>query len=153
MKIKVVRLDGSEATLGGYILRWLFRIIDVQMMSGAVAIITIAAGGRGQRLGDLVAGTAVIKLAPLTRVAGADVIQVMNDDTHQVTYPGVTRLTDKDIALIKEVLRVNREDGNSKPVEMVTKKLGELLEVPLSEPPLKFLHTLVKDYHFLTSRN
>jgi uncharacterized RDD family membrane protein YckC len=152
MKIKVVKMDGSEPTLGSYILRWILRIIDIHMMSGGIAIIAIAAGGKGQRVGDLAAGTTVIKLSPLTQVAGTDVIKVMKDDTYQVTYPGVTLLSDRDIDLVREALRVNREDGNVRPVLMVFGKIKDILQVNPSETPLKFLYTIISDYKHLTSR-
>ena len=51
--LKVIRLDGTPPRLGDYLLRWLLRIIDVGIFSGAVAIITMLINGRGQRLGDL----------------------------------------------------------------------------------------------------
>src|SRR5690606_21050190 len=64
MKIKVVSLDGSSPTIGGYLMRWLFRLVEVFMLRGAVAMVTIAANGKGQRLGDIAAGTTVVKLVP-----------------------------------------------------------------------------------------
>ena len=40
MNIKVVKLDGSTPTISSYLLRWLFRLIDIYFY-GAVAVISI----------------------------------------------------------------------------------------------------------------
>ncbi|HLC82856.1 MAG TPA: RDD family protein, partial [Bacteroidia bacterium] len=57
MKIKVVKLDGTQAGFGAYLLRWLLRIIDTRIFSGGIALIAILANGKGQRIGDMAAGT------------------------------------------------------------------------------------------------
>ena len=60
MHIKVVKIDGSTPTIGDYFMRWLLQIIDIDMMGvGALAILLTK---NSQRLGDLAAGTMVIKL-------------------------------------------------------------------------------------------
>src|SRR5574341_1922061 len=64
LKIKVIKLDGSPPDFGSYLLRWLLRWLDVTICWGGIAILTILINGRGQRLGDLAAGTTVIKLKP-----------------------------------------------------------------------------------------
>ena len=56
-----VLLDGSPPTLGAYLLRWLLILVDTEILTPLVAIITIAANGKGQRIGDIAAGTTVVK--------------------------------------------------------------------------------------------
>ena len=67
--LRVVRLDGTRAGLGDYLLRWLLRPVEIVMTLGVVALITILLNGRGQRLGDLAAGTTVISLQKRRRYA------------------------------------------------------------------------------------
>ena len=62
LKIKVVKIDGYQASLSDFIVRWIFRIVDLNMMSGVVALISIITRSKNQRLGDITAGTAVISL-------------------------------------------------------------------------------------------
>ena len=50
MKIKVVRLNGTPATVGDYLLRWVFSLVDFYVLSGAIALVAVAMGGKGQRL-------------------------------------------------------------------------------------------------------
>src|SRR5690606_36177431 len=62
MKIKVVKIDGYQASLADFVIRWIFRIVDLNMMSGVVALVAIITSPKNQRLGDMTAGTAVINL-------------------------------------------------------------------------------------------
>ena len=59
-KIRVVKIDGSKPTFSSYLLRWMLRLIDISLASGSVALLTILLNGKGQRLGDMAAGTTVI---------------------------------------------------------------------------------------------
>ena len=49
LEIQVIRLNGTPASIGDYILRFIFSLIDFGIFSGAIAVIIIIAGGRGQR--------------------------------------------------------------------------------------------------------
>jgi uncharacterized RDD family membrane protein YckC len=150
MKSKVVRLDGTPPTLGNYLLRWLFRFVDFYMISGAVAVVFISSGRKGQRLGDKVAGTSVIKLIEQKEITAQDVF-VVSDDTYSPTFSQVMNLTSKDIELIQQALEVNRDHGNTRPVEMISTKIKTLLGIETDLPPVKFLYTIVKDYNHLSS--
>ena len=59
-----MRLDGTRPGLGDYVLRWLLRPIEVIAFTSGVRqpCITILLNGKGQRLGDLAAGTTVVSL-------------------------------------------------------------------------------------------
>jgi uncharacterized RDD family membrane protein YckC len=148
--IKVVRLDGTPPTIGNYIIRWLFRIIEIDLLSGAIAMLTIAVSGKGQRLGDLAAGTTVIKLARQREVTAREVF-TLADENYVPVFQQVTQLKDHDIELIQQALEVNRATGNSQPVMAVTERVKTLLGIQTDMPPVKFLYTVVKDYGHLTS--
>ena len=64
LNIKVVKLDGSRPSLGAYVIRWLFRILEITTFTGVLALIVILVNGKGQRLGDIAAGTTVVKIRP-----------------------------------------------------------------------------------------
>ncbi|MEM1269978.1 MAG: RDD family protein, partial [Bacteroidota bacterium] len=61
-KTRVVSMDGGQATVGQYAIRWLLRLVEVTLTSGSLALWTIVLNGRGQRLGDIAAGTAVVRV-------------------------------------------------------------------------------------------
>ncbi len=151
MHIQVIRLNGTPATIGDFIIRWLFAFVDIQIMSGLVAVILISVGGKGQRLGDMVAGTTVIKQVEEAEVAASELF-VTTDDSYTVTYPQASLLNERDVELIQQALAVNRETGNMQPVMMVVEKVKSLLGVQTDLPPLKFLYTVLKDFHHLTAQ-
>jgi len=150
MKIKVVRLDGSSPTIGNYLLRWLFRILEVMAMQGTIALVTIASSTKGQRLGDVVAGTSVVKLVKPEDTT-ADSVFTLVEDGYEPVFSQAIHLNDRDIEIIQQALIVNRQSGNVKPVMAVVEKLKALLNIETDLPPVKLLYTLIKDYSALTA--
>ncbi|MBS1977360.1 MAG: RDD family protein [Bacteroidetes bacterium] len=151
MNIKVIRMDGTPATIGDYLIRWMFGLVDIHIFSGLIAVLVISVGGKGQRLGDLVAGTTVVKLVEERQASAAEVF--VNPETqHVVTFPQVHQLTERDIELIQQALEVNRDTGNNQPVMMVTEKVKSLLGIQTDLPPVKFLYTIIKDFQHLTAQ-
>jgi uncharacterized RDD family membrane protein YckC len=150
IKIKVVRLDGTPPTIGDYLLRWIFSFLDYYVLSGAIAVVIIAMGGKGQRLGDIVAGTAVVKLAEQQEISAKEIF-VTTDEEHIPTFTQVSQLTSNDIELIQRALEVNREHGNIQPVMILTEKIKSMLAIQSDMPPVKFLYTVIKDYNRLTA--
>jgi uncharacterized RDD family membrane protein YckC len=55
--IKVMNMNGLEPSLNSYLLRWAFRLVDIWLTLGALAVLIISAGNKGQRVGDIVANT------------------------------------------------------------------------------------------------
>ncbi len=150
LKIKVVRLDGTPATIGDYILRWIFAFVDIFILSGAVAVVMVAMGGKGQRLGDVVAGTAVVKLSEHEHVSSQKVF-VEAEENYTPVFSQVVNLSDHDIALIQRALEANRDQGNIQPVMVITDKIKSLLKIESDMPPVKFLYTIIKDYQTITA--
>jgi uncharacterized RDD family membrane protein YckC len=150
MKTKVVRLNGTPPTIGDYILRWVFSFVDYYFLSGAIAVVIIAMGGKGQRLGDIVAGTSVIKLIEQHEITGKEVF-VTPEEMHVATFTQVAQLSETDIELIQRALEVNRDQGNIQPVMMISEKIKTLLGIQTDLPPVKFLYTVIKDYNSLTT--
>ena len=150
MNLRVVRLDGSSPTIGGYILRWILRPIDV-MLSGSIAIICIALTENGQRLGDLAAGTTVVKLRPTEKVSRLQLVEKM-EENYEPQFPEVKALTDKEVNLIKDCLRIQADHSNPKPVLLMTEKVKEKLKIESEMRPTQFLYTILRDHTFYTTR-
>jgi uncharacterized RDD family membrane protein YckC len=151
LNIKVVRLNGAPPAVGDYILRWIFGFVDFYVLGGAIAVILVAAGGKGQRLGDIVAGTSVIKQVEQKEITAQEVF-VVADTSYQPVFAQAIQLNEGDIDLIQRALEVNRDLGNSKPMLAVTEKIKTQLGIQTDLPPVKFLYTLIKDFNHLTSR-
>jgi uncharacterized RDD family membrane protein YckC len=151
MNIQVVRLDGTQPSIGDYVLRWVFSLIDFYFMSGALAIIIIAAGGKGQRLGDVVAGTSVVKLIGQSEITANEVF-ISPEEEYTPVFPQVTQLESRDIELIQRALDASQNFGNTQPVLIVTEKIKSLLGIRSDLPPVQFLYTIVKDFNHLNAQ-
>jgi uncharacterized RDD family membrane protein YckC len=151
MKIRVISLEGSRPKFSQYLLRWLFRIIDFTFTGGLCALITAAVTKDGQRVGDLVAGTALIRTVPRTKINSLVFASV--EDTYQPVFTEVSQLTDKDIALIHEVIENYLKTGNNRMVYNMADRIRQHLSIAL--PPnmnsLQFLQIVIKDYSHITS--
>ncbi|MFC6997044.1 RDD family protein [Rufibacter roseus] len=139
LDIKVVKMSGHSPSVGDYLLRWILRIID----SGIVAVITIAINGKGQRLGDLAAGTTVIKTHMVRRRRP---FQVKIEDDYQIQFPEVTQLTDKDMALMRQLLYKAIEHRNEVLLERIAQRAKEVMGVETNLTDREFLKTVIKDY-------
>jgi uncharacterized RDD family membrane protein YckC len=151
LNIKVVLMDGTSPALGHYLLRWVLRPVDI-LLYGSVAILCILIGGKGQRLGDIAAGTTVVKYREKVFANRQPVYANELPEDYVVSFPQVIRLTDEDIALIRETLSRYRRTANPQPVQAMTDKAKEILEVETDMPPVKFLNVLMKDYQHLSGQ-
>jgi uncharacterized RDD family membrane protein YckC len=151
LNIKVVRLDGTPPTIGNYVIRWLFGIVEYNVFNGLIALLCVAAGGRGQRLGDMVGGTTVIKLVEQGQVT-ANQVFITPEESYQPTFSQVIQLTQNDIDLIQRALEVNRDQGNQVPLMTVAEKIKIQLGIQTDMPPIKMLYVLIKDYNYLNSQ-
>jgi hypothetical protein len=150
MNIKVVRLDGTPASIGNFLMRWLLRIVEIQLAQGMVAIIAIAMNGKGQRLGDMAAGTTVVKVVKQQEVTAAEIFTLAGDG-YVPQFPAVVMLSDRDAELIQQTLEVYRRHNNPEPARIVTEKVKARLGVQTDMTFEAFLTTILKDYSQLTA--
>ena len=144
MKIRVVKVDGSQAGLGAYITRWLMRLVDTYLFTGVVALVTILINGKGQRLGDMAAGTTVIKTTQRVYLNNT-ILNKLNPD-YKLVFPQVMNLSDNDVAIIKEVMSLCLRTGNFPAIERVAQKTKEVMGISSNLPHTQFLSIVVQDY-------
>lgn len=147
--IRVVSLDGNNATFGQFLIRWLFRLIDITLTEGLCGLLCVALNPNHQRLGDMVAGTAVIKT--IVPVSLEDTIYTPVENNYEVHFPEVVNLKAKDIQLIKEVLQHDAHSGNLLLVHNTAEKIRDVLQIHSEMEPYLFLHTVIADYNYLES--
>jgi uncharacterized RDD family membrane protein YckC len=154
MNTRVMKSDGTEAGISGYLLRWLIGIFEIQIFSGSVALIAIIINGKGQRLGDMAGGTTVIKLSRDLTIS--DTIFTTVDENYQPVYHQVERLSDKDINMIRDILDRSGRHYDWETYEKLATDLKTVLEskmdVRADQLPLAFLNTILKDYNHLAGR-
>ncbi len=147
MKIKVIKLDGAQPSLGDYILRWVFRIIDWLPFLFITAIISIVVSKKEQCIGDVVANTTVIKLKK--RASLEDTILKVIEHNYKPTFKDVLLFSDKDINTIKEALEIYKKNKNSKHIDKLALKAKQLLkEEANTMSSYRTLDTILKDYNF-----
>lgn len=150
LSVKIIRLDGNVPGVGDYLMRWCFRTIDSQLLfTYLVAIITIGMNKKGQRLGDIVAGTTAIKLGKQAHLKDTLLFKVQ-DQQYVPTFVNVMKLSDKDLNIIKEALRIYETTGDKKYAEKLSVKIIEILGFGAGMPPIKLLVTVLKDYNHLS---
>ncbi len=152
LKLRTICLDGAAPSFSDYAIRWLLRIVDIWataaiLLPGLVGMITMVAGKKGQRLGDIAAGTSVVKLRLVTTFA--DTIFVDTQADHQVTFPEVSRLSDRDISILKEVMDAGHKNENQELIRKLADRVKTVMKVQTELSPGSFLRTVLKDYNFL----
>jgi uncharacterized RDD family membrane protein YckC len=153
LKIKVISLDGSQPTIGQYFIRWLFRLVDFVITLQTGGLISIAVTENKQRIGDVVAGTTVIKMVPRTSMAHIAFNPEELSEDYSPVFAMVQQLNDRDVELIHEVISTFHETGNREIVLVTAAKTSTLLGItrPQTMNELDFLNAIIKDYTYLTS--
>lgn len=150
MKIQVVRLDGSRASVGDYLLRWVFSLVDFGVFGGVIAVIVVTAGGKGQRLGDLVAGTTVVKLVEQQEISSSEIF-ITAEANYVPIFAQAIQLSSRDIELMQRALEAEEKLGNSEPLERLTEKAKSQLGIQSDLAPDELVRTLIKDHSHLTA--
>lgn len=146
-KIKVARIDGGQPTLGQYLLRWVLRPIDSFYGIGLVVLLI---NGKGQRIGDLAAGTNVITLKRRLRLQDTLLAEVPAD--HVVRFPEAIRLTDGQAAMIKEVLNEVAKNGHWTLVSDLAERVRGILGIRGEGlRDMEFLQAVLRDHVHLTT--
>jgi uncharacterized RDD family membrane protein YckC len=149
LQMKVVKIDGYQASFGDYLMRWLFRIIDVNLSSGVIGLIAMITSSKTQRLGDMTAGTAVISLKNDININHTILEEV--DTAYVPTYPLVIKLSDNDARIIKETFNVAVAKRDYATLIKLRNKIEEVTGVKnISGNDTDFIRTILKDYSFYT---
>ena len=86
INIRVVKVDGSTPSIGSYLLRWLLFPIDGPITS-SLGLLVVLLNKNNQRLGDLAAGTMVIKEKNYRKIhVSLDEFDYLTQNYHPV-YP------------------------------------------------------------------
>lgn len=174
-KIQVVRADGKQANVGNYLLRWIVRFpfliglgvlipssfslvlfvfsaLFVGTFAGGIAILVSMLTRNNQRIGDLLAGTVVVRVNPWISL-DETILSAVHSDYIPV-YPQIEDLTEEDATLINDTLtayKIALKKGSSfSPVARLREVL--IRKYNLSRPQqsdLEFLQTILKDYNQL----
>ena len=156
LKILVVKLNGEEAKPSDFFLRWIFRLIDIYLSLGIIATVFVSASKKGQRVGDLVSETTLIRIKPASQMSLSEIEERNDASNYEVTYPQVTKLKEADMLIIQNVLKRYEKYNNTAHREVLfelvnnVKKKLDINDQEINEESIKFLTRLIKDYIVLT---
>ena len=153
--IRVVRLDGEIPTVNDYLLRAVFQYVDTILSGGILAAMLISSTTRQQRLGDMTAGSTVIRKRNNIRMHLRNILNIDTLESYEPVYYQVKALNEQDMLSIKQVIsRVRKypNDAHWEVVESLAAQLKELLDIheTRKSDDLEFLRTLLRDYIVLT---
>lgn len=148
LKIRVVKIDGYQASLSDYVVRWFFRVVDIYIFG--LGFFFIAFSKKSQRLGDIAAGTSVISLRDTVNMSHTILMHLK--EGYVPTYPSVIKLSDNDARIIKETFAVAKRSMDYPTLIKLRNKVMEVAQIKekKQQSDLDFLDTILKDYNFYT---
>lgn len=148
MKIRVVKIDGYQASLSDYVVRWFFRIVDVYIFG--LGFFVMLFSKKSQRLGDMAAGTAVIGLKDSVTIKHT-ILENLKDN-YKPTYPSVIKLSDNDARIIKETFTVAKASRDYQTLIKLRSKIMEVAGIKsmTQKTDMEFIDVILKDYNFYT---
>jgi uncharacterized RDD family membrane protein YckC len=147
--IKVIGENGGRPALHQYLIRWLTRPFDFFFL-GLVGLLTVVLSRKNQRLGDMAAGTLVIKTKIQTDID--DTVFFELEENYVPRFKEVMRLSDRDMNTIKGVLNNSRRYNNFDVAARLADKIRMVLNITEYVEPVEFLEILLKDYNYFSNR-
>ena len=152
MKMRVVSIDGKSPSVGSCFLRWILYLIDT-FFTGFLGIVFIVFGKYRQRLGDLAAGTIVIK----TTANQYDFFSLYDynyiQPGYEPTYPEAANLSTRQVDVISRALYNTDPNRRNDLTYRLAVKVQQYLDVQLTEsmPADAFLWTVLNDFYHYSS--
>ena len=147
MNTRVVKIDGSTPSMGSYLLRWLLFPIDF-ILSGGLGLLSIILTKNSQRLGDLAAGTMVIKEKDYRRIhVSLDEYNYLDKNYHPI-YPKASDLSLEQVNVISRTLTSMDKDRMMR-ISKLAQKIQETFDITPREGSNElFLQIMLRDYQY-----
>ena len=147
MKIRVVCLDGTRPSVSALFIRWLTLPIDIFL-----GLAFIIFSKNSQRIGDLAAGTTVVKNPKGVRPEMLNSILFISKD-YQPSFPEASKLTMHQVGIIEKVLDLDLGEERTRYINQLTEKVTEMLGIkPKDNNHENFLVTLYNDFQFYATK-
>ncbi len=172
MGLKIVSENGAKASISQFFIRWLTRdiwfitlfFIGVQSTYGnrtegtfiiilvlayfVTEIVLVVSSKKGQRLGDILGKTILIKTNQKANI-NETVFQEV-EDNYVPLFPQIMQLSDRDINAIKSIVETARRKGDFYMASNAAEKIKAHLVIQTDLSPFDLLDTLLKDYNYLS---
>jgi uncharacterized RDD family membrane protein YckC len=171
--LRVVDENGGRASLSQFLIRWLVRdmwfimilaiglyhqgqgnelestfLIIVVVCYFFTDIALVVSSKKGQRIGDLLAKTIIIRINKRENIEDTVFMEVA--DNYIPSFPQIMQLSDKDINAIKSILETARRKGDHAMADAAGFKIKAHLKIESNLEPFDFLDVLLKDYNYLS---
>jgi len=143
---RVVMADGSSPSAGALLLRWMLIPVDVYL--SCLGLLFIICTRKNQRIGDLAAGTMVIKKPDMSRMRlSLSEFGYARRDYHPA-YPEAQNLSYGQAEVIRKALE-HDTPRNAQHINALAAKVAKHLGVtPKGGGNTDFLRTILHDYQF-----
>ncbi|MBO4723503.1 MAG: RDD family protein [Muribaculaceae bacterium] len=152
LKLKVVHKDGSSPTLGSYLMRWIMFLVECMMLPG-IGLICILFNKNCQRLGDMMAGTVVIKTNS-HNIYSIDLEHFgFVNNNYVPCYQESAKLSLRQVDVIRNTLMLNNSN-RAYYINELSKKVMSFLNIPplINNNNEMLLRTVLNDYSYYSSR-
>jgi uncharacterized RDD family membrane protein YckC len=149
-KTRVMKMDGTQPRLSNYLLRWVFGLLEFNLFIG-LGLIIYFWNNKGQRLGDIFAGTTVVKINKEITLEETTTLDL--PENYQPTFPQVTNLSQRDVEVIKEGIIFYRKYQHYKTLNNLAHKVANTLQVSTNLSQLDFLQVIVGDYNYYKNKD
>ncbi|CAI8824187.1 RDD family protein [Chryseobacterium sp. IT-36CA2] len=153
MKIKVVKIDGYQASFADYMIRWVFRIVDVSF-AGVIGLISMIVSKNNQRLGDIASGTAVISLKNNINISHTILENI--HENYVPSFPQVIALSDNDMRIIKDNYTKALKVDDRQIINKLANKIKSILKLEIDATKMterQFINVIIKDYNYYTGKD
>lgn len=145
--LRVVRLDGETPTVGNYMMRWLMEVIDMGFC--CIGLLVILLSRNSQRLGDMAAGTIVVKLNSYEKYGFQLSDYAYTQRDYHPQYPEVEKLSPRQVEVIEKTLGADYSPDRT---DRLAQKVGQLLGVRPQGSITKFLTDVLHDYQYYSAQ-
>jgi uncharacterized RDD family membrane protein YckC len=158
--LRVVRAGGRPITFLASAIRNLVRLVDFLPGLYGIGVVTMFVDKQARRLGDLAAGTLVVKegraLTLDSLAAPAPPPMALPGEASAITLPNIDRLAPGDYDLLQEYLARRAELGRDSRTRLAAQLAGGLkarLGIPEGGNPEIFLEYVASQYRLYTQRS
>ncbi|HYC39365.1 MAG TPA: RDD family protein [Chitinophagaceae bacterium] len=174
MGLQVVNENGGRPSVSQFLIRWLIRTGDITVVNiillsvlafmsrellailiGSVLllatdVVLVMSTKTGQRLGDILAKTILIRTSAKGSIEDTVFVAVADDYVPQ--FPEIMKLSDRDINAIKRILESSKRRGDAAMAHAAADKIKSYLKISTSLTAFEFLEVLLKDYNYLSTK-
>ncbi|MDO4880901.1 MAG: RDD family protein [Capnocytophaga sp.] len=154
LKIRVIKIDGYQASFLDFFIRWFFGLIEIAFLGGTIALISVISSKYSQRLGDFAAGTAVITERNKMNISHTILEELSYAYQPFFTKAEVLLFSDNDVQTIKKYLTDAKLNRN---YAVLNKLANKIIEISKRENTIytkkeDFIQQFLKDYNFYTGQ-